>query len=311
MEREDPLERIAREERERKERKGQGGPLKIITIVLALVAVALAVLLFIVRGRSAEYHSLVSELTVEKDSLTKQFEALQMDYANLSSDYESINSALDSSREEINLLVERLKKASATDRSTIRKYEAELGTLRSIMRNYIVQIDSLNTLNHQLTAEAAEARKDAAESKRMNANLSKQVKSLSGQIAVGSVIKARGLRLEAYTANDKIVDKASRATRMLVSLSLTENDLAERGPVRVYVRVTAPDGSLLRDGSGTTFTISGESFDATASREVDYEGSEIEMSIYVNNIAKFNPGTYTMEAFTVNGKLGDAALVLR
>lgn len=312
MEREDPLERIAREEREKNEKKHQGpNNLRKVVTILAIIAGVLFLGLGIQTWRSYKYSGLVSELNEEKDSLMFQFQSLQQDYAQLSSDYESINFALDSSREEINLLVERLKKTDATNRAMMRKYQAELGTLRSIMRNYIVQIDSLNTLNHQLTAEAAAARKEVARSRAENANLNKEVEALSGQVKAGSALKARGLRLEAYSKNDKPVDRASRVARMLVSLSLVENAIAERGPVRVYVRVTDPAGTLLSDGRGTTFTIEGQTLDATASREVDYEGEEVDMSIYVNSEAKFSAGTYVMEAFTDSGLLGSASLVLR
>ena len=148
MEREDPLERLEREERERREGKKGGKDLKTIVVVLAVVAVALGGVLVSQVLRTNKYSGLVKELNIEKDSLTKQFEALQADYAELTSDYDSINFALDSSREEINQLVERLKTTDATNRTMMRKYQAELGTLRSIMRNYIGQIDSLNTLNH-------------------------------------------------------------------------------------------------------------------------------------------------------------------
>ena len=103
----------------------------------------------------SRHKTLVSELQIEKQDLQSQIEALQSDYDSLSSDYEFINAQLDSSREEIAQLVERVKTVSATNRSKIRQYEKELGTLRSIMRSYIVQIDSLNHLNHKLTAEAA------------------------------------------------------------------------------------------------------------------------------------------------------------
>lgn len=311
MEREDPLERIAREEREKKEKRHGSQGLRKIVIALAIVAGVLAAGLGIQTWRTFKYGGLVSELNVEKDSLMHQFQNLQQDYAQLTSDYDSINFALDSSREEINLLVERLKTTDATNRTMMRKYQAELGTLRSIMRNYIVQIDSLNTLNHQLTAEAAAARKEAAKSRRENESLNKEVAALSGQVKAGSVLKARGLRLEAYSKADKPVDKAGRAVRMLVSLSLVENAIAEHGPVRVYVRVADPAGNLLSDGRGTTFTIDGQALEATASREVDYEGDEVDMSIYINSSVKFAAGTYTMEAFTDSGRLGSASLVLR
>ena len=282
--------------------------LKTTMYVLVGVAVALvAVLAYVWSQKSA----LISELEDEKQDLTVQMENLQNDYASLSSDYDSINSQLDTSRAEVANLIERIKKTDATNRAKMRQYEKELGTLRSIMRNYIVQIDSLNTLNHKLTADAAAARREAAASKAENAQLSRQVENLSGQVAAGSVIKARNLRLEAYASNDKVIDRSSRVVRLLTSLSLVENDLAPKGPVRVYIRIKDPDGIILTNSNRTSFTLNGETMVASASRKVDYEGKEVPLSIYLNDIPGFQKGVYTVEAYTEQSFLGKAELMLR
>ena len=302
---EDPLERLDREERERKERNTDLR--KVMYVLIALAALLAGALAYIWIQKS----SLVKELEIEKQDLTEQIVALQSDYDNLSSDYDTINSQLDSSREEVAQLVERIKKTEATNRAQMRKYEKELGTLRSIMRNYITQIDSLNTLNHQLTADAAAARKEAAESRKVNKELTQQVENLSGQVAAGSVLKARGIRLDAYHASDNVTDRSSRVVRMLTTLSLVENDLAPRGPVRVYIRVKDPEGILLTNGTQVSFSYQGSKMMASASREVDYEGKEVEMSIYLNDIPSFTKGIYTVEAYTTQSFLGSAELLLR
>ena len=237
--------------------------------------------------------------------------ALQNDFANLSSDYETINSQLDTSREQVALLIDKLQKTEATNRAKIRQYEKELGTLRSIMRGYIVQIDSLNTLNKKLTADAAAARQEAAESRRANEQLTQKVDQLSGKVAAGSVLKARGLSLQAYNGSDRVSDRSSRVTYMIATLSLVENELAERGPVRVYVRVKDPNGLLLTNGNSTQFTAGGETLQATASREVDYEGNEVELSIYIKDVGEFVKGIYTVEAYTEKGLVGRSELLLR
>ena len=279
-------------------------------IVYALAAVAV-----LVAGALAyiwyQKNQLVTELTIEKEELTAQMIDLQNDYASLSSDYDTINSQLDSSREEVTQLIQRIKKTEATNRSKIRQYEKELGTLRSIMRNYIVQIDSLNTLNKKLTADAAAARREAAESRKKSEKLSKTIEDLTGQVAVGSVIKARGLKLEAFNSSDKKTDRSSRVKRMIATLSLVENDLAPKGPVRVYIRVKGPDGVLLTNSTQRTFELDGEPLICSASREVDYQGKEVELGIYLNEIASFTKGIYTVEAYTTQTKLGEAELMLR
>ena len=255
--------------------------------------------------------SLVNDLTVEKEELTAQMIALQSDYETLSSEYDDINLQLDSSRIEVQLLIEKIQKTEATNRSKIRQYEKELGTLRSIMRNYVVQIDSLNKLNQKLTADAAEARRQAAESKRKTEELSKTVEDLSGRVATGAVLKAYNLKSEPYNASDKVTDRSSRVTYVLTTLSLGENDLAERGPVTVYIRVKDPDGILLLNDTQKTFEYNGEPMICSASREVDYQGSEVDMGIYLNGITVYNKGVYTVEAYTSKSLLGTTEFILR
>ena len=282
--------------------------LKKIMYALIAVAVILAGTLAFIWIQKA---SLVNDLKIEKEELTAQMVELQNDYATLSSDYDTINSQLDSSREEVSQLIERIKKTEATNRSKMRQYEKELGTLRSIMRNYITQIDSLNTLNKQLTADAAAARREAAESKRKSAELSKKVQNLTGQVAAGAVIKARGLRIEAYNSSDKVTDRSSRVVRLLTILSLVENDLAPKEPVRVYIRIKGPDGILLTNSEQRTFNFDGEPLICSASREVDYQGKEVELSIYLNDVVGYVKGIYTVEAYTKDTLLGTAELMLR
>ena len=302
---EDPLERIEREEREKKTRNGG---LKTATIILAVAALALGGALAWVWGQKS---NLVGELEGEKAELTQQLLNLQSDFENLNSDYDSINSQLDTSREQVAELIDKLSKTEATNRAKIRQYEKELGTLRSIMRGYIVQIDSLNTLNKKLTADAAAARKEAAESRQANENLTRQVENLSGQVAAGSVIKARGLHLTAYNSSDRATDRSSRVTYFVSTLTLVENEIAERGPFRVYVRIKDPNGVILLNNSSTDFTVGGETLTASASREVDYEGQDVELSIYVKDVGELGKGIYTAEAYTSKAFLGRAEVMLR
>ena len=301
---EDPLERIEREERERREKKGPRTLMTVLAIVAALLALVLGYLLY-------QRNTLVSQLEVEKADLAKQMVQLQSDFSALSSDYESINHQLDTSREQVAQLIEKLAKTQATNRSKIRQYEKELGTLRSIMKGYIVQIDSLNNLNKRLTADAAAARREAAESRRANEELTQQVESLSSQVNAGKILKARAISLNAYYSNDKVGDRHSRVRYMVANLTLVENSLADHGPVRVYVRVKDPEGILLLNNESIEFTVDGATLQATASREVDYEGNEVDLSVYINDTGEFQKGIYTLEVFTEKSLLGRAECMLR
>ena len=279
----------------------------IMIALVAVVVVLVGVLAYIWYQNS----KMVNELEMDKEALTQEMIQLQNDYAMLSSDYDEINHQLDSSREEVSQLIEKLLSTEASNRSKIRQYEKELGTLRTIMKSYIVQIDSLNTLNKQLTADAAAARKEAAESKKQSEMLSKTVEELEGQVATGAVIKARGITLTAYNQSDKETDRSSRVKYLMTSLSLVENAIAAKGPVRVYLRLIGPDGILLTGDSPVSFTVGEEPMVGTASREVDYQGAEVDMSIYINKISTYAKGSYVVEVYTQQGLLGKSELMLR
>lgn len=277
-------------------------------IVLTIIAVVLAGILAWV---ALSNHRLVQDLEGEKADLTEQIIALQADYDSLSSDYESINLQLDSSREEVAQLVERIKKTDATNRYKIRQYEKELGTLRSIMRNYIVQIDSLNTLNHKLTADAARARRETATVRKQNEELQKTVEDLSDKVETGAVIRGRDIRAEVFNNSGRKVDVARSAVRVLTSLTLSENSLAPCGPVRVYVVITDPEGNVMTNADSRTCNYAGSTLQTSASREVDYQGSEVELSIYLNDVAKFTKGLYTVQVLTERSLLGTTQFMLR
>lgn len=302
MEKEDPIARI---DRQRAEKKGSKN---VVVAILAALAVILAVVLAVVASRD---YKLVKELEQDKADLENRITELKTDFDNLQSDYDYINTQLDSSREEVAMLVDRIKKTEATNRQQMRKYEKELGTLRSIMRSYVAQIDSLNTANRRLADELSNSKKELAKATGENKELSAKVENLSSKVATGSIVKARGLSAKAYNNSNKATDRSSRVKRLAVSLSLVENELAKKGPMTVYIVVKDPEGNQLLDGEGASFRLNGETVAASASREVDYQGQEVDMTIYLNNVSDYVKGIYTIDVYTAKSQLGSIELLLR
>ena len=79
----------------------------------------------------------------------------------------------------------------------------------------------------------------------------------------------------------------------------------------VYVRVLDPDGNIVVDGTNASFYLDGEALQASASREVDYEGDEVDMIIYVNDVPEYVKGLYTVDVYSAQAKLGSTELMLR
>lgn len=288
-----------------------GNQKKILIAVTAVLVVLCGVLGYMWHKTDSELDVNIEESKAALAASAQDLLDLQEAYSGLSIQYDTINMQLDSSRMEVELLMQKLQDERKISNATIKQYQKELGTLRTIMKGYIVQIDSLQKLNTKLTADAAAARKEAAASRKKTEELSKTVESLSGQVSAGAVIKAYGLKAEAYNKSDKVTDRSSRTTYILTSLTLGENDLAEKGPVTVYIRVKDPEGFLLVNGSQKAFEYNGEVMNCSASREVDYQGAAVDLGIYLNDIPEFTKGVYTVEAYTAKALLGTTEFMLR
>ena len=282
--------------------------LKAIIAALASLAAILAIVFFFVwRDRQ----SMIEDLTLDKEELTQELVSLQGEYSVLSSDNDSLNVQLDREREKVDQLLERIQKTEASNRSKIRQYEKELGTLRSIMKHYIVQIDSLNTLNNELRKDAADARRIAKESTEKYEKLSKTTDEYAKLVEKGSAVKGRGVNVVAINKSNKETERSSRVVKLRTCLSLVENSIAAKGPMTVYIRVKGPDGILMTNDQQRIFTSAGEQMIYTESREVDYQGSEVEVCVYFGAEQGFTKGVYTVEVYTAAGLLGTGDILLR
>ncbi len=281
---------------------------KILIGALAGVVVLLAGILIYVW---VDRNSMIDDLTIDKETLTAEMLQLQEDYSNLSTTNDTLSNELALEKEKVAQLIERVKKTEANNRAKLRKYEKELGTLRTIMRGYIRQIDSLNTLNVSLRNEAAVAKKEARESKNRYENLKSTTEELGKQVEIGAVIKGRGMTVVGITETGRDTDRSSRTVKLKTCVNLVENALAKKGLRTVYIRVKGPDGILMTTGPQQIFTVAGEQMIYSASRQVDYQGSEVEICIYFETVAGFTKGVYTVDAYTEDGKLASGDGLLR
>jgi len=290
--------------------KGNGGDdnSRKMMYILAAVAGVLFVVLLVVWISKAK---LVNDLNGEKDELTAELVGLQSDYESLSTTNKAINDSLAVEKEKVEQLIERLDKTEATNRAKIRQYEKELGTLRSIMKSYIVQIDSLNNLNTRLRREAKEAKEEAEQNKNLYQEAQATADAYAKQVSEGSVVKGRGFSLVAINSSNKDTDRSSRVVKLKACLSLIENALAQEGYRTIYIRVKGPDGVMMTNDPSNIFEVDGEQMLYSASREVDYQGEETDICVYFESQQKFAKGVYSVEFYSDETLLGSADLLLK
>ncbi len=254
------------------------------------------------------------EFRIERDTLNSQISGLITEIDNINLRNDSVSNELRAhiavERDKADSLMSRLKKERNMNREKLRKYEKELGTLRTIMRRYVHQIDSLNTLNRKLADENITIRKKVA-SETTRANIAEErAQEMANKIKLGSIVKARNVVLGAYNTGGTNVTRASRASKLRTSLTLTANELTIPGKRNVYVRIIGPDGAVLSGGSECIMEFEGDVISYSAEREVDYDNKDLDVSIFFTYL-DLTSGVYKAEIYMDGYLIGETELALR
>ncbi|MDT8400487.1 MAG: hypothetical protein RQ743_02240 [Bacteroidales bacterium] len=278
--------------------------LAVLAGVLGTILAAMVILYFLQRNSMIEMENLLTE---QKDSLTNELIMLKHGYDTLKTDNDTLNARLDEERQKI----ERLLAINASNVQTIRTYRKEIGTMREIMKSYIVQIDSLNTRNQLLMAENTEIKEQIRQVEQSNIVLSQEKNELSTKVEVASVIKAREIIPLTLNKKRKDTDRLDRFEKLEVSFILNENPIVEAGKKTVYMRVTRPDGLVITNSPDNLFEVEGERMIFTENRTVEYLNKDVEMSIFVDNNGDFIEGTYMVDLFLEGHNIGSSSFMLK
>ena len=218
---------------------------RIVIIILSVILVAISALYFGIHRQQMLDNEL---LRADRDSIQNDLGRLMEDYDNLHVANDSISASLDIERGRADSLMNQLRKERRWSLAKIKQYEKEVGTLRTVMRGYLHQIDSLNSLNQKLITENISYRKEISSATLRAEMAEEKAAELDNKVRAGAVIKARGIRLTGLNARNKEVSRIRNAERVRVDFVLTANELTTPGNKAVYMRLTSPDGYVLTEG---------------------------------------------------------------
>ena len=276
---------------------------RVVIILLTIILAGISALYFNINRQQQRDYEL---LKVDRDSIQSNLSHLITEYDSLKFTNDTIAARL----VEANEMMEQLKRERRWNYAKIKEYEKEVGTLRSVMRNYLKQIDSLNNLNKKLVAENVSYRKEISTA-RLRADVAEEKASeLENRVRQGAVLRTRSISMVALNANDKEVTRVSKATTLRVDFAITPNELASPGNRKVYLCIKAPDGYLLTSASMPTFSYQGMNIGYSAVREVDYQNEDVAVSIYYRG-SGFTEGQYSIEIYADGNLIGTGSVSMR
>ncbi|MDE7143272.1 MAG: hypothetical protein K2N76_00570, partial [Muribaculaceae bacterium] len=176
-------------------------------------------------------------------------------------------------------------------------------TLRGIMKHYVEQIADLNQENQQLRTENQTL---ASKANRLESQVQSQTKvnkELTQRMELAEKLNVTAVSIQALKSNGKREKNITKAKQLAVSFTIPQNNSTPVGRKSIFLRITSPEGNLLQ-GNGITFPYDNGRVEATAQKDIEYEGAEISgITIYWDNNTALNPGTYKVELFADNYRL--------
>jgi hypothetical protein len=257
------------------------------------------------------------QVIVERDNVKSDLLELQQEYAQLQTSDKAVTAELEEKRAQIaDLLVQAEKHKD--DKYIISQLRKETETLRKIMKHFVVQIDSLNTLNQTITAEKVAVTADLNKEKDKTTQLNKDKEALQSTVNLGSILKAenptvKGVKFKSGGKKEVETTKASRVERLKVSFVLGENKIAKKGIKPVYVRVISPDGKEITKSmeEANMFKFNGSKGYFAAKQDVNYNNEEVAVDVFCPSPDGFIPGKYLITIGADDVVIGETSIILK
>ncbi len=304
----DPIDPVGKE-------KGNSGKSKrnkrLTAVFIVLIVIMLGVigyLVYTLMNERDEAEEMRFTLELQKENLTNELNELYAQYDSLQTNNDSMNVLIEERQDQIrNLLAIR-----ASNAKKIQIYEEQVSSLRKVLRDFVVQVDSLNQANLRLQAENKAAQDQIRRATQANRQLEDINKNLEDKVEKASAVKALNVYAEPIEDNGNLARRIKRTDKIKVTFALAENAIAKPGLKRIYVRIANPNQRIMTKDPTNVFTWDGKSVPYSAYREVEYEGTQLEVSIYYDaDEGEIEAGTYYIDLFMDGELIGTTSFSLK
>ena len=288
---------------------------RIAIIVLSVISVIFLITggyLWVALRNSEAYNVEIQELmALEKEEMLNDLTSAQIQYDELMVRINNDSLRIKLEREQVRTqqLLEELEHIKSTSATEITRLKKELRTVRAVLKNYVIQIDSLNRENETLKKENAAVRNKYKEASKKISNLAEEKQALSEKVTLASQLDATNVNITLLRKNGKATKNIKQAKQIEITFTITKNITAESGEKIAYVRIMQPDQEVLTKSSSDTFVYENRNIGYSMSRRFEYTGESHEMTLYWNIEETLKEGEYNAYIFVDGNMIGSGKAI--
>lgn len=273
-------------------------------IIALLLLAAIAVWLYSGLQEQKQVNRDMQELAeLDKQEMENEYERFTQQYSEMMTQInnDSIIAQLTQEQMRTQQLLEELKQVKASDAREIARLKKELATVRSVLRQYIIQVDSLNRLNESLRNENSRVKGELEQSNREKEGLQNEKQTLSEKVAIAAQLDATNIQMMPLNKRNKTAKKMKDCKTLQVNFSIAKNVTAQNGNRTLYVRIQSPTGEVLSAG---TFAYENKQLEYSMKKVVEYTGEEIPVTVYWQVAEFLSAGEYRVSIFSDGNMIG-------
>ena len=245
------------------------------------------------------------EMENEYSTFATQYDEMQILISN-----DSLVAQLEREKLRTQQLLEELRATKASNAAEITRLKKELKTVRTVMRSYIVQIDSLNQVNTKLAKENKRVRTQYAEVTKQVEVLQEEAKNLSDKVTLAAQLDATGIAIHPRNKKGKATSNVKNVVKFAIDFTIVKNITAATGERTIYVRIAKPDGSVLTKDASRTFKYENTQLEYSIKKLIEYTGEEQSVTVYWDVEEFLSAGEYTVYLFSDGVMIGEKSFAL-
>ncbi len=286
--------------------------ISIVSIVVFVIAIGITGFVLIQnRALKQEQRAFAEEekgrMQEELTQLSEDYEA-QLNKLNEQREFtltfanDSLLQQLEEEKAQIERLQKELKEQKGTSTKRIRELTDEINTLRNLLRSYIAQIDSLYTVNQELTRENTQVKEELTKANVRVDGLSQERAELAGKVQRAALLSASKIAVRSLNKRGSNTKRIDKIANLSVQFTVPRNVTAEVGYKTFYIRILNPNDQPL--SGGKAFVYEGQTLLASAQKEVEYTGEDTEVIVYKEVTEALLSGTYRVDIFADGHLIG-------
>jgi chromosome segregation ATPase len=287
--------------------KASKGILILLVIIVLALGASVGIMLSKLNDQKKEAAEVQEILEGQKKDLEEDLTDLQDQFGSLQTNNDSLKTLASEQQEKIT----KLLAVQADNAYKIKMYQKELGTLREVLKSYIIQVDSLNQRNLALTAEKTELARNLADERAQRTRLTEDKEKLTSTVQKAQILAVSDILTIGLNNRSKETQRVRNIEKLKTCFTVRENQIAVADEKVFYLVILKPDKKTLTNKANDAFATPEGEIVYTSKRTIDYENRDVELCIFSDNDGRLTAGNYEAKVYCDGYMVGSSTFILK